>query len=50
MKSDIGQAIYGKSEDDSFSYLLPTGARVDGEIVAVKKTSYSDCATLRKKK
>lgn len=50
MKSDIGQAIYGKSEDDSFSYLLPTGARVDGEIVAVKKTSYSDCAMLRKKK
>jgi len=49
METEMGQAIYGKKEGESFSYLLPTGATITGEVLEIDKTDMVEKAPLQKR-
>lgn len=49
METEMGQAIYGKKEGESFSYLLPTGATITGEVLEIAKTDMVEKAPLQKR-
>lgn len=48
LKTDLGEAIYGKKEGEEFCYSLPTGFKVTGEIMAIEKQT--EKVPLRKSK
>ncbi len=49
MEKEIGRAIYGKQKGETFSYLLPTGKNVTGEVLEIKKTDRIEKTPIVKK-
>lgn len=50
MEKEMGQAIYGKQEGEAFSYLLPNGTKITGEVLGIIKTSEMEQKNLQKVK
>ena len=49
METEMGQAIYGREEGDNFSYLLPTGRAITGEVLEINKTDIVEKSPLQKR-